>query len=282
MEASELERAAQRLPSAETLVELARRRLDAELRALPPEGSAAWRAALLTEAPRPGASFGALAHAIRVAKRAGRMAEAQALFVALLQRIDGLNRRWVAGVVWHAPAASTERRDWAQDLMQELTLQLWERIGLRDEEAWELFFQRALAFAQSHVAMTYLRRRGSRGQGGETPPGRGRLVVLSGLSAALDDEARSIVVDDAASSLTRAELADLRDLVSRLPERERLAVVMRYWQQASEAEIAGALGDISTRAVRYTLRRAYGRLRAWYAGEEQPAPHSGEDADDSE
>lgn len=43
---------------------------------------------------------------------------------------------------------------------------------------------------------------------------------------------------------------------------------MRYWQQASETEIAEALGGVTTRAVRYILRRAYGRLRAWYTGED--------------
>ncbi len=282
MEAHAVAEAAERLPSGEALVALARRRLDTELHALPPAGSVAWRAALLAEtATHRGASFGALAHAIRVAARAERMADAHDFFVALLKRIDGLNRRWVAGVLWTLPA--TERHERAQDLAQDLTLLLWEQIGLRDDDAWELFFQRALAFAQNHVATTYLRRQGLRANPRVRRPERGLAVVFSRLAPDAGDEgegAESGIAESAA--FTSADLADLRALVARLPARERLAVVMRFWQQASEAEIAVALGGVTTRAVRYTLRRAYERLRAWYAGEgdDDHATAEEEQADD--
>jgi DNA-directed RNA polymerase specialized sigma24 family protein len=55
---------------------------------------------------------------------------------------------------------------------------------------------------------------------------------------------------------------------------------MRYWQRAPEEEIAVALGGVSTRAVRYTLRRAYGRLRRWYAGEQDDGAVDEETPDD--
>jgi DNA-directed RNA polymerase specialized sigma24 family protein len=112
-------------------------------------------------------------------------------------------------------------------------------------------------------------------------------LLLSRLAAEGESDGRSVeervaaldyvpdyVLDDA--RLTQADLADLRELVGRLPQRERLAVVMRFWQQASEAEIALALGGVSTRTVRYTLTRAYRRLRAWYAGDDGPADITGE------
>jgi DNA-directed RNA polymerase specialized sigma24 family protein len=279
MEADAIADVAGRLPSAETLLALARRRLDNELRALPQPGSVAWRAALLAEsAPQRGPSFGALAHAVRVAARAGRGADAHDLFVALLKRIDGLNRRWVAGVLWPLPATASERRERAQDLAQDLTLLLWEQIGQRDDDAWELFFQRALAFAQSHVATAYLRRQGLRADPHVRQPERGLAVVFSRLADETGDSSEAAGPDIAdAAAFTRAELADLRALVARLPARERLAVVMRFWQQASEAEIALALGGVTTRAVRYTLRRAYERLRAWYAGEGDHADAAGEE-----
>jgi DNA-directed RNA polymerase specialized sigma24 family protein len=73
---------------------------------------------------------------------------------------------------------------------------------------------------------------------------------------------------DAADSFTAAELSDLRALVCALPISERAAVVMRYWQDASEGEVARGLG-VSTRMVRYYLRRAYTRLRAGYTPEEE-------------
>jgi RNA polymerase sigma factor (sigma-70 family) len=277
MQASEIERAAGDLSSAETLVALARRRLDAELRALPPPGSAAQRAALLAETSHGGVSFGALTHAIRVAARAERMAETRDLFVALLRRIDGLNRRWVVSALWSLPISSAERRERAQDLAQDLTVLLWEQIGQRDDDAWELFFQRALVFAQSHVAATYLRRQGLRADPRARQPERGLAIVFSRLVDASGDDSETAGPSAAdTAAFTRAELADLRALVARLPTRERLAVVMRFWQQASEAEIALALGGVSTRTVRYTLTRAYRRLRAWYAGDDGPADITGE------
>ncbi|HEX8732595.1 MAG TPA: sigma-70 family RNA polymerase sigma factor [Ktedonobacterales bacterium] len=258
----EIERAAESLPPPETLAALARRRLARELRALPSEGSAAWRAALLAEAPA-GASLGALAHAIRASARAGRMDEARELFVALLRRTDGLNRRWVATALRGLPGAPDERRERAQDLAQELALALWRRVGLGDDPAWELFFQRALDFTQRKVATTWLRRQGLRADPRVERAERGLALVFSQFEENAPETA--LPVEPEAATLASADLADLRALVQRLPERERLAVVMRYWQRAGEAEIAAALG-VTTRATRYILRRAYRRLRLWYAG----------------
>jgi len=268
MEAGEIERAAERLPAADTLVALARQRLAGELRSLPPEASAAWRMALLSETGGSGVSFGALTHGIRVVARAGQLAEAHDLFVSLLTRIDGLNRRWLGATLWST--APAERHDRAQDLAQELTLLLWEQIAQRDDEAWELFFQRALSFAQRHVAAAYLRRQGLRADPRVRQAERGLAIVFSRLAEEEGEMELSATPDapdmPTTAAFTRAELADLRALVARLPARERLAVVMRFWQGASEPEIALALGGLTTRAVRYTLQRAYHRLRAWYDG----------------
>lgn len=256
-------------PAAEQLVVIARERLSRELHALPPVGSAARRAALHSGGAL-GASFGALTHAIRAAMRSGQEAEAHSLFVTLLRRIESLNRRWLASVLWSLPTAAPERHEWTQDLAQELTLLLWKEVGLRDNEAWELFFQRALAYAQGHVASTYLQRQGLRVNRRAAHPERGPTLVFSRLLEQSGERTQGDEVADGVSAtlFAQADLADLRALVARLPSRERLAVVMRYWQQASEAEIADALGGVTTRAVRYILRRAYDRLRAWYAGEE--------------
>lgn len=261
-------------PTAEQLVTLARRRLALEIRALPPAGSGQRRAVLLG-AVAPGASFGALVRAIRAAMREGAEADAEAYFVALLKRIDTLNRRWIASTLWKYPASAQERYERSQDLAQDLTLALWERIGLGDDEAWELFFQRALAFAQGHIAKSYLRRQGLWADARSARPERGLALVFSQLEHRSETPGEGLEVVDIAAiaHLDRANLSDLRALVSRLPQRERLAVVMRFWQAASEAEIALALGGVSTRAVRYILSRALRRLRAWYDGAEQEDEH---------
>jgi DNA-directed RNA polymerase specialized sigma24 family protein len=273
LEVEEIELAAAALPAPETLVALARHRLDDELRALPPLTTSIGRRALLADRPNGACSFGALAHAIRAAAQAGQMDEARELFVALLRRTDGLNRRWVATALSWAPISADERRECAQDLAQELTLYLWEQLARRDDAAWELFFSRSLDYAQSRVATLYLRRQGLLTDPRARRPERGLALVFSRLASAPDsasgaDEFAAESSLAATPTFSQAELADLRALVARLPARERLAVVMRFWQQASEAEIAVALGGVTTRAVRYTLGRAYARLRTWYAGED--------------
>jgi hypothetical protein len=47
-----------------------------------------------------------------------------------------------------------------EDLLQELTLHLWSEIALGDNEAWEIFFTRALSFAQRPVATAFMERNG--------------------------------------------------------------------------------------------------------------------------
>lgn len=58
--------------------------------------------------------------------------------------------------------------------------------------------------------------------------------------------------------------ADLRDALwealGRLPRRQRAAVVLRYYEQLSEAETAAALG-VSTGTVKSTVSRALRKLR---------------------
>jgi len=164
-----------------------------------------------------------------------------------------------------------------EDLRQELTLRLWEQIVLRDGEGWELFFQRSLDYAQRHVADMLMRQRGywpgtaagASGAGGE----RARLVpaFLASLDRTPDEDVPAAAADaiaDGVDQFSAADLADLRALVARLPAHERLAVVLRYWDGASEAEIAQALGGVTTRTVRNYLRRACERLRGWYEATE--------------
>jgi RNA polymerase sigma factor (sigma-70 family) len=63
--------------------------------------------------------------------------------------------------------------------------------------------------------------------------------------------------------MVAADLCDLCDLVARLPKRQRAVIIMRYWQDAQEHDIAASLG-VTPRAVRAMLKRAYERLRAAY------------------
>jgi RNA polymerase sigma factor (sigma-70 family) len=138
--------------------------------------------------------------------------------------------------------------------------------------AWELFFGRALAYMQRHIADAWRRR--MRPQASPISLGR--------FQAREDEHAESALsAPEQLDELSQVELSDLRALVARLPERERLVIVLRYWGSASEDVIAEALGGVTTRTVRGLLTRAYARLRAAYTGGDFAAPPAGEaDADD--
>lgn len=65
-----------------------------------------------------------------------------------------------------------------------------------------------------------------------------------------------------ADHTTRSELHDaLGRLLGRLPERQRAAVVLRYYEDLSETEIAETLG-VSVGTVKSTVSRAMAKLRA--------------------
>lgn len=145
------------LPPTSTLVTLARARLVREVATLPPYGSP-----LLWARLRHGdASLGVLVHLLRAAVRLGDTAGARDLFVLVLDRTQGLLRAWAvqtcATVFAHADSAAESLRE---DLLQEVTLHLWEQLALRDGEAWELFFQRSLDYAQRHIATAVMQQRG--------------------------------------------------------------------------------------------------------------------------
>lgn len=280
--------------SASELVRLAQARLAGELQALPQWDTPQLWARVYSTAPQQAVSFGALVHLIRKAARRDEGRVARDLFVLLLERTEGLNRRWAEQMVrgtseLHGAAGLTVR----EDLRQELTLRLWESVALAYGESWELFFQRSLAYAQRHTATAYMEQRGywnRRAKGRLTilaanvaaraplPLGATQAAVVadevqdqyrSGASATEPGDARLRALDSASvgSEFAAADLTDLRELVTRLPREQRIAVVLRHWQQASEVEIAETLG-VTTRTVRNYLRRAHVRLREWYEGTE--------------
>lgn len=280
--------------SVSELVLVARARLAGELQELPAWDTPQLWAKVYSAVPQEAVSFGALVHLIRVAARRNEKRTARELFVLLLERTEGLNRRWADHVVLSTPGIrGTPGTAVCEDLRQELTLRLWESVGLADGEAWELFFQRSLAYAQRHTALAYMEQRGYWNRRTTSKriaqPVAATTAAHSVVWAASDafvaehrwDQRASDVSDATGASYTHralniaaasgefvaADLTDLRELVTRLPREQRIAIVLRHWQQASELEIAKMLG-VTTRTVRNYLRRAHERLREWYEGEE--------------
>jgi RNA polymerase sigma factor (sigma-70 family) len=256
-------------PSGAELVALARARLADELRALDAlSGAALWQR-LIQSTPKPAVSRGALVHYIRRALEAGETTEAEALFIALTLRIEGLTQQWIRRTVLSArlTLAAADWREHAADLAQEHTLRLWSAVTRADGAAWELFFGRALAYMQRHIADTWRRRTRS-----QAPP-----ISLGQFLTSEDEQVElALSAPEQSDELSQVELSDLRALVARLPERERLVIVLRYWACASEDVIAEALGGVTTRTVRGLLTRAYALLRVAYSGGEFATQIAGE------
>ncbi len=241
------------------LIALARARRAFELGRLPGWGAAltslAWQR---LRARENGVSSGTLVAILRHAMRQRQMAVTREVFVLLLARIEAANGFWARQTARRLAGIAPEAVRMAEeDLVQELTLHLWEELALREGEGWELFFRRAITFARAHVARRYLERHGYR-------PGQ-RLVLFFSEIATSDDDATADdpPLPEPRDPFAAADLADLRGYVEQLPPRERAVVVMRYWQRAREHEIAAALG-VTSRTVRNLLRKAHTRLYALY------------------
>jgi RNA polymerase sigma factor (sigma-70 family) len=255
------------LPLADPLIAAARERLAGELASLPSWGSPAFWARVRHDADTEADPLarGTLAALVAEATRREDATAARALFTALLEEIEAGSQRWAARIAAQTAGARglTDGGALRDDLCQELALRLWRRLAVSPSEGWWLFFERALEFERRHTATAYMTRNGfwPRVQVGQTmPPAR--------LDALLQREAWPEPPDARAElAHTAAELADLAAAVAQLPERERIAVVLRFWRHAPEAEIAQTLG-CAERTVRNLLRRAYARLRAAYTKEE--------------
>jgi RNA polymerase sigma factor (sigma-70 family) len=248
----------------------ARLRLAREIAALPRWGTPALWTRLLAHDPQASVSSGALVSYLRLAVQRSETQAMRELFILLLGRIERVNRQWALRAIARTPSLRGELAASARDdLLQDLTLHLWREIALEGDESWEIFFTRALGFAQRHVATAFMERNGYWVASDTQRPSRGTAIPFSRLTARYDADERGgnewpqlVAPED---GMVAAELADLRALVERLPRRQRDIIIMRYWLDAQENDIATSLG-VSTRAVRGALRRAYAKLRAAYGG----------------
>lgn len=253
------------------LVQLARQRISEELATLPALGNTpADFARLRLTLAAPTVSRGAVVHVIRALRERGQEHAARELFILLLERCERANQQWVHRVIRQTQVTRSEADDAREELRQELVVSLWAEIGQSRREKWELFFAHALDYAQRHTAATYMERRGLWRRAGVTG-GRMQLarllVSVSRLAADGSDSGEEWAPPDPRNPFRAAELADLRHLVSRLPENQRAVIVMRYWQGASEDEMSRAL-RVTSRTINNWRRAAYKSLRSWYLGDE--------------
>lgn len=98
----------------------------------------------------------------------------------------------------------------------------------------------------------------------ERPGGYLRTTVVNGCAQALrrretEDRLRHLAVDRLECDLP-TRLIELRDALEHLSDRQRMVVVLRYFVDISDAEIADLL-DVRPSTVRSLARRAFAVLR---------------------
>lgn len=111
----------------------------------------------------------------------------------MLHRVATANTAWTrrtASRAWSVPVET--RRGVEEDLQQDLALHLWEQFALRGSETWEIFFHRALQYAQRHVATAYMIRNGYWHAPQSARPSRGRAALLSQLASYLPEPAATM------------------------------------------------------------------------------------------
>jgi hypothetical protein len=163
-----------------TRADRARLRLAREIAALPRWETPTLWTDLRSHDPQTSASSGALVSYLRTATRRRDISATREIFLLLLGRVERLNRDWALRTVartlsLHSDSAASV----CEDLLQELTLHLWYQIAVQSDEAWEIFFTRALGFAQRHVATAFMERNGYWVAPGVRALARNRYPILA-------------------------------------------------------------------------------------------------------
>jgi RNA polymerase sigma-70 factor (sigma-E family) len=157
---------------------------------------------------------------------AGRNAALTTLFAAHYRRLVGLARLLV------------NDQAGAEDVVQDAFVALSRRWGkLRDPMAAHAYLQRSVVNgARSRLRRSYVRQR------------------LHMVPSPDEPSAESAVLD-------RAQVSQMRAVIGELSARQREVLILRYYLDLSEAEIAGLLG-ISAGSVKQHASRALNRLAA--------------------
>jgi RNA polymerase sigma factor (sigma-70 family) len=94
----------------------------------------------------------------------------------------------------------------------------------------------------------------------EHPPSYLRAAVINECRSVLRRSKRRTTEDKIETADLPTDLVELRDALSRLPERQRAAIILRYFVDIPDGEIADAL-SCKPSTVRSLIRRGMGNLK---------------------
>lgn len=136
---------------------------------------------------------------------------------------------------------SVRDEDAALDIVQDAMIRLAERYADRPSNEWPMLFQRILSnammdwFRHQKVRNAVLQNFSDFEHGGDDAD----FDLLETLDSAAASEGTESTADTAARAQT---LLAIEGEVSKLPQRQREAFLMRYWEEMDVAETAVAMG----------------------------------------
>ncbi len=162
------------------------------------------------------------------------------------ERLVAKHERSVYNIIYRFLGRTSD----ADDLAQEVFMRIWKSAGTyRPTARFTTFLYRVTA----NVCMSALRER------------RRDVVSIESVTKGKDTEHRLEVADGRDETpeggLSKEELVEkVREVVYALPEKQRIAVILRRYEDASYQEIADAL-EVTTGAVKSLLSRARENIR---------------------
>ena len=168
--------------------------------------------------------------------------------------------RFAGGLYGYVRSRLAPRYDEVDDLVQEIFLAAWESLnhyqGSGPLQAW------VMGIARHKVEDYY----------------RARLKVLEPIDDSHHDQLVTAVVPEFHQALEHDEMkAKTRGVLASLPEPYRLALILRYWEQASAREMAIKTGK-TEKAIERLLARARAEFRErWNYGQSARRTIHGDD-----
>ena len=157
-------------------------------------------------------------------------------------QFNSLVRRYSEPLYWHVRSMVGSHED-ADDLLQEIFIKVWKALpgfrGDSDEFTW-------LWRIATNETISHLRKE----------------RVRAALSFTRIDENALRISDPSPSIDGDAAMRALRKAVMKLPDKQRLVFVMRYWQELSYEQIAEITGT-SEGALKASYHIAYEKVKAF-------------------
>jgi hypothetical protein len=192
----------------------------------------------------------------------------QRILHIIVQRTQIMNEYWAGNVLKHVALHVDERAALICDLCADLYEHMLRALLDPSKLFWEENFLHCLYFERRHVYRSFMTREGrwhdSRVLKSERVP-RGLLQRLDQPISQAEGEPYLLDLEDehAQKMLQAVDAGDLLKFVLLLPEHLKAVVLLLYWEERSEKDIARIL-NVSDRTVRNRIQAALKLLRGFF------------------